>query len=81
MTPPSRSAAPPGLPEDTDTEDLSPYSLRMRLTTNLPEEARPSTEGFVGETERNCIDAMEWVGLPEVSGGNEEPVKGASRFD
>jgi hypothetical protein len=53
----------------------------MRLTTNLPEEARPSTEGFVGETERNCIDAMEWVGLPEVSGGNEEPVKGASRFD
>ena len=76
-TPPSPPPA-----EEADTEDLSPYSLRMRLTAIPPEEERPSAGGFVGETERQRVNDMQWVGLPEVSGGNEQPLgRWTGKFD
>jgi hypothetical protein len=73
-TPPSPSSANPQTVEEADTKDLSPYSLRMQLTAILPEEEAPSGEGFVGETERKRVEAMQWVGLPQVSGGNRVPL-------
>jgi hypothetical protein len=84
MGPVNKTPLSPSSAEEADTQGLSPYSLRMRLTAILPEEERPSAEGFVGETQRRRVDAMQWVGLPEVSGGNRYPLgpgKDASKSD
>lgn len=56
----------------------------MRLSDVLPEEPRPSEGGYIGETERKRVDDMQWVGLPQVSGGNRLPLgpwKGANKSD
>jgi hypothetical protein len=55
----------------------------MRLTADLPEEVdRP--EGGSGEEHRVRVDRMQWVGLPQVSGGNKVPLgpwKGADKSE
>lgn len=60
--------------KEDDTPTLSPYSLRMRLMAVPPDEARPSEDGWIGQTERQRVNDMQWVGLLDVSGGNEEPL-------
>jgi hypothetical protein len=66
---------------EIDTQDLSPYSLRMRLTADPPSEA-DQPEGGSGEEQRERVDRMQWVGLPEVSGGNQVPLgRWTGKFD